>query len=1192
MRCPASASALGRASRLADRCAKNPSLFPPQAAVGILALNRTHCDALGEVLLEDEEDDDDRHCGQCGTGHDQAEVGAVLCLQFCNAQRNGQVAGAGQHDQLHEVVVPAVDEGEDGQCADAGLDHGQHDLDKGACLAGTVDAGSFQHFGGDALTELLHQEHAKGPAHDGEDDGPDGVVQIQRAHFAQQGNQDDLLGQSHCTHDEGEQQLAAHKALFCQCIAGHGGGDAGEDHGHDGHEHGVDHPADGSGSGGAYREVDGLAVSAELGAKGHSQLPQRGALAGKQLLVVGQHPLAGPPFGGGGVDGGTGLEGTGDDPVQREGEQHRNDADEDQRQDHVGAHLLELAGVTLQRFLLFCSGICTHCPAPPLIILVAQLELDSRQNGDDDCQHHTHCVAVAVAVQLEGGVVDVVHDGIGAVVGAAGSQQLDQRKALEGVDGGDDQDVQGGGHDGGPLDLPERLEIVGTVHFGCLDDGLVHVAQCGDVQNDGLAHGGSQQDEDDAAQSEPLIAQPVDVLVDEAERFAQIVEDAVVVVVHPLPHDGNGDRTGDDGEIEHAAEEAGGPLRQIDDGRADPQRERAGNRHGDHDDDDGIFQCADEDGVCEQLFVVRQADEDVGAIHGGIEEARDHAQDHGVDDESQEEDQAGQKKEVGCDGLLPDQCAAALRLLDRCSLCSQENHQTFRFDRLPTDFLQKNCPSLAGIFEEGARVLSRDDGQDGVCSLCLSSSGSVCILNEGRNGLLDGLAGADALQHVPPLGTSRCPARSDLVVVAQVGHELGVLAHDVVAGVDVANALTNGEVGGSQNACADLVGVCCDEVDEGLGCFDLGLVAVVKDAEAPDTAAQLRVTALGGKGHGEDLVAAVGQTGVVVVGVQLLCDVPAECHLQRAVAEQGDLLAAVDGSIKVDALCIVQSLDGLDVFGGVSSVLGVGCIGEGAAVHVVDDGAGALVAALAAAVDGCHVLVAALVQCVNGLQEAVGAPGVLVGINILVCAHFLDLGHVDGHAVCGHAQGILVVVTGLVLAGGLDRCVDILLGIVGPQIVQGSHDALLAPVCDQTLRAFHDQVGCAAALDGGVDLVVAVGVVQILDGDLDIRILCVEAGDQLLHSLILAPAADGVCPQLDACTGRSGAGSSCGRGGRRRCGAGRRGTAACGQCACCAQDAGSLQEGATRDTVFHNEILLAYHMFAAYRVEPLLLPLL
>ena len=52
---------LVRASRLADRCAKNFSLFRPQAAVEILAFDSTHCDALGKVLLENEEDDDDRH---------------------------------------------------------------------------------------------------------------------------------------------------------------------------------------------------------------------------------------------------------------------------------------------------------------------------------------------------------------------------------------------------------------------------------------------------------------------------------------------------------------------------------------------------------------------------------------------------------------------------------------------------------------------------------------------------------------------------------------------------------------------------------------------------------------------------------------------------------------------------------------------------------------------------------------------------------------------------------------------------------------------------------------------------------------------------------------------------------------------------------------------------------------------------
>ena len=85
-----------------------------------------------------------------------------------------------------------------------------------------------------------------------------------------------------------------------------------------------------------------------------------------------------------------------------------------------------------------------------------------------------------------------------------------------------------------------------------------------------------------------------------------------------------------------------------------------------------------EKAISEQLFVVCKADKDIGAVHGGIKEARDHAEDHGVDDEPQKEDQAGQKEEIGCDGLLPDQCAAALWLFDFYGGSSQENHQTFR----------------------------------------------------------------------------------------------------------------------------------------------------------------------------------------------------------------------------------------------------------------------------------------------------------------------------------------------------------------------------------------------------------------------------------------------------------------------------------------------------------------------------------
>ena len=69
---------------------------------------------------------------------------------------------------------------------------------------------------------------------------------------------------------------------------------------------------------------------------------------------------------------------------------------------------------------------------------------------------------------------------------------------------------------------------------------------------------------------------------------------------------------------------------------------------------------------------------------------------------------------------------------------------------------------------------------------------------------------------------------------------------------------------------------------------------------------------------------------VVVVAVELLSDVPAESHLQGAVAEQSDLVAAGDGSVEVDAVGVVQGLDGLDVLGRVCSVLGVSVVGEGA----------------------------------------------------------------------------------------------------------------------------------------------------------------------------------------------------------------------------------------------------------------------
>ena len=85
-----------------------------------LALHGAHGDALGEVLLEDQEDDDDGHGGQSGARHQQAKVGGVLALHGGDTHGDGQLLGAHQHDQLHEVIVPGVDEGEDGAGADTG----------------------------------------------------------------------------------------------------------------------------------------------------------------------------------------------------------------------------------------------------------------------------------------------------------------------------------------------------------------------------------------------------------------------------------------------------------------------------------------------------------------------------------------------------------------------------------------------------------------------------------------------------------------------------------------------------------------------------------------------------------------------------------------------------------------------------------------------------------------------------------------------------------------------------------------------------------------------------------------------------------------------------------------------------------------------------------------------------------------
>ena len=103
-------------------------------------------------------------------------------------------------------------------------------------------------------------------------------------------------------------------------------------------------------------------------------------------------------------------------------------------------------------------------------------------------------------------------------------------------------------------------------------------------------------------------------------------------------------------------------------------------------------------------------------------------------------------------------------------------------------------------------------------------------------------------------------------------------------------------------------------------------------------------------------------------------------------------------------------------------------------------------------------------------------------------------------------------------SGGQDL---LAVGVIN-HVAQVHHVAVDAPVSYQALGALHDDVGGVAAGEGGVHLVVAVGVGQPLHGDLDAGIRG-KLVDQGLYLGLIAPAAHGIDPDGDG-VGRSAAG--------------------------------------------------------------------
>ena len=112
--------------------------------------------------------------------------------------------------------------------------------------------------------------------------------------------------------------------------------------------------------------------------------------------------------------------------------------------------------------------------------------------------------------------------------------------------------------------------------------------------------------------------------------------------------------------------------------------------------------------------------------------------------------------------------------------------------------------------------------------------------------------------------------------------------HNVCCICSVINACqsrTYREVGRSLNALIYLIRIVTDKVDKGLCRINLSLVAVIEDTKAPDTTAKFCLAVIGREQHRDDRIAVVCLACFAVVGIGLLCSIPAQGHCQCAVTE-------------------------------------------------------------------------------------------------------------------------------------------------------------------------------------------------------------------------------------------------------------------------------------------------------------------
>ena len=252
-------------------------------------------------------------------------------------------------------------------------------------------------------------------------------------------------------------------------------------------------------------------------------------------------------------------------------------------------------------------------------------------------------------MKLEGQVVDVERESQRRIRRAAHGDVVDLVEELQRADGRDHRGEEDDRLQHRHGDVPEARPGRHAVDARRFVDRAVDVLHGREVEDHVVAGPAPGDGEDDHDLGPEGIAQPRDRIGDDSGKAQEVVDDAVIGE-HRLEEDRVGDKRGDAGQEDRGAEEAAAPELAVVERDRKEQRQHEHDRHLHDEEDAGVAERAQEDGVLRQADDVGEAAEVEVHAAAGLEAHPKRPEDR-VDHEDAEQHQSRRDEEPAVDLL-------------------------------------------------------------------------------------------------------------------------------------------------------------------------------------------------------------------------------------------------------------------------------------------------------------------------------------------------------------------------------------------------------------------------------------------------------------------------------------------------------------------------------------------------------------